>query len=69
MSDTDWQDIAARWRTLSPEEKRRIRLNRIPRRVARGMAFEGEPADEEMLQAELQRLLERRDKTQPQGDD
>jgi hypothetical protein len=65
MSNTDWQAIAARWRKLSPEQKRQIRLSSIPRRVARSMAFEGEPVDEKMLQAELQRLIEQRGKCQP----
>ncbi len=69
MSNTDWQKIVAQWRKLSPEEKRQIRLRSIPRRVARSMAFEGEPVDEEMLQVELQRLLKQRDKRQSQGDD
>ena len=69
MKDTDWQDIVAQWRKLSPEQKRRIRLNSIPRRVARSMAFEGEPVDEKMLEEELQRLIEQRDKWQPPSAD
>jgi hypothetical protein len=32
----------------------------MPRKVARSMAFEGEPVDEKMLQQELERLVRRR---------
>ncbi|NEV60662.1 hypothetical protein [Thiorhodococcus minor] len=60
MQNTDWKKIAADWRKLSPEEKRRIRLARIPRKVARSMAFAGDPVDETMLEEELRRLLEER---------
>jgi hypothetical protein len=45
----DWKAIVAEWRKLTAEEQRRIRLSRIPRKVARSMAFEGEPVDEKML--------------------
>ena len=58
MPNTNWQAITAEWRKLSPEQKRAVRLNRIPRKVARSMAFEGEPVDEKMLEEELQRLIE-----------
>ena len=60
MGETNWKEIAAEWRKLTPEERRRIRLSRIPRKVARSMAFEGEPVDEKMLEEELQRLMEQR---------
>ncbi|KAB2930578.1 MAG: hypothetical protein F9K24_16175 [Leptonema illini] len=53
MEEVRWEQIVERWRALSPEEQLRIRLSRIPRRVARSMAFEGEPVDERMLEAEL----------------
>lgn len=53
MEEVRWKQIVERWRALSPEEQLRIRLSRIPRRVARSMAFEGEPVDERMLEAEL----------------
>ena len=46
-----------------------MRLSRIPRKVARSMAFEGEPVDEKMLEEELQRLIEQRDKWQPPSAD
>lgn len=45
----DWRDITAAWQQLSPEEQLRRRLERIPEKVARSMAFEGEPVDVEML--------------------
>lgn len=55
MEANDWKAIVAEWRKLTAEEKRRIRLSRIPRKVARSMAFEGEPVDEKMLEEFLQR--------------
>jgi len=57
MPNTNWQAIAAEWRKLSPEQKRAERLSRIPRKVARSMAFAGESVDEKMLKEELQRLI------------
>jgi hypothetical protein len=60
MPDNDWKRSVRRWRQLSPEEQLRISLARIPRKVARSMAFEGEPVDEQMLERELKRLLEER---------
>jgi hypothetical protein len=60
MAETDWKQIAAEWRKLPSAEQRRIRLSRIPRKVARSMAFEGEPVDETMLEDELQRLMRQR---------
>lgn len=57
MAPTDWKAITAQWRRLSPAEKQRIALSRIPRKVARSMAFEGEPVDENMLEEELARLI------------
>jgi len=53
----DWKTNVQRWRALTPEQQRRIRLSRIPGKVARSMAFEGEPVDLEMLERELERLL------------
>ncbi len=50
MQANDWKAIVAEWRKLTAEEQRRIRLSRIPRKVARSMAFEGEPVDEKMLE-------------------
>ena len=52
----DWKQTIERWRNLPPEETARIRLVRLPRKVARSMAFEGEPVDQRMLERELDRL-------------
>jgi hypothetical protein len=52
----DWKQVIERWRNLSPEERTRIRSERIPLNVAESMAFEGEPVELEMLRAELARL-------------
>ena len=57
---TTWKQIAERWRRLPEGEKRRIRLERIPRKVARSMAFAGEPVDEDTLERELARILQER---------
>lgn len=55
MRPMDWKQVIQNWRKLSPEEQRRIRLSRIPRKVVRSMAFEGEPVDQKMLEAKLAR--------------
>ena len=52
----DWKQAIERWRNLMPEEQARIRLASLPRKVARSMAFEGEPVDQRMLERELDRL-------------
>lgn len=52
----DWKQAIKRWRSLPPEEEARIRLARLPRKVARSMAFEGEPVDPHILERELERL-------------
>lgn len=52
----DWKLAIERWRDLPPQEQARIRLSRLPRKVARSMAFEGEPVELTALQAELARL-------------
>jgi len=57
MATTNWKQVIERWQRLTPEEKLRIRLSRIPRKVARSMAFEGKPVDEKMLEAELGRRI------------
>ena len=51
----DWKQVVARWRKLPASEQRRIRLARIPREVARSIAFEGEPVNQKMLEVELNR--------------
>ena len=58
MPEPDWQEDVRRWRQLPSEEQLRISLRRIPRKVARSMAFEGESVDERMLETELEKLLE-----------
>jgi len=55
MRRMNWKQAIARWRKLPPEEQDRIRLARLPRKVARSMAFEGEPVDQRMLERELDR--------------
>ncbi len=55
MRSMNWKQAIARWRKLPPEEQDRIRLARLPRKVARSMAFEGEPVDQRMLERELDR--------------
>ncbi len=52
----DWKQTIKRWRKLTPEEQARIRLASLPRKVARSMAFEGEPVDQRILERELDRL-------------
>jgi hypothetical protein len=44
----DRKQVVARWRKLPVSEQRRIRLARIPRKVARSMAFEGEPVNQKI---------------------
>lgn len=56
MSVVDWKLAIKRWRSLTPEEQVRVRLASLPRKVARSMAFEGEPVDQRMLERELDRL-------------
>ncbi len=53
----DWREVVAAWQKLSPEEQLRRRLERIPEKVARSMAFAGEPVDVEMLRRYLDELL------------
>ncbi len=52
----DWISAVLEWRRLTPEEQRRIRVRNLPGKVARSMAFAGEPVDRVMLEAELARL-------------
>jgi len=57
MASTSWKRVTERWQSLTPEEQLYVRLSRIPRKVARSMAFEGEPVDERMLEAEAEGRL------------
>lgn len=52
----DWKQTIERWRSLTRQEQARIRLVSLPRKVARSMAFEGEPVDQRILERELDRL-------------
>lgn len=45
-----------KWRAMTPEERLRYRRALIPRKVARSMAFEGEPVPPEWQKAQQQRL-------------
>ena len=56
MPPMDWKQTIERWRRLTPQEQARIRLASLPRKVARSMAFEGEPVDQRILERELDRL-------------
>lgn len=56
----NWKQKIAHWRSLQAQEQARIRLARLPRKVARSMAFEGEPVDERMLEKEFDRLTRQR---------
>ena len=48
----DALEVIRLWRALPAEEKARRRWASIPRHVAQSMAFEGEPVDLAMLEAE-----------------
>jgi len=56
----DWREAIRQWRALPEEEKRRDRLENLPRKVVRSCPFEGEPVDLALLEAELARLLAQR---------
>ena len=58
MQRMNWIEAINHWRSLSPAEQRRRALANLPRKVARSMAFEGEPVDQAMLEAELGRLMQ-----------
>ena len=55
MPDTQWMEAIERWRSLSPEERRRRHVEAIPRHVANSMAMEGEPVNEARIRARLAR--------------
>lgn len=61
MTSMDWIEAIKHWRSLSPAEQRRRALANLPLKVARSMAFEGEPVDQAMLEAELERLMQQPD--------
>lgn len=64
----DWREAIRHWRSLPADEQRRRRLENLPRKVARSCAFEGEPVDQAMLEAELVRLLAQRAPSVPHGE-
>ena len=57
MPENDWREAVERWRSLSPEERRRLHLEAIPRHVANSMAMEGEPVDEAWIRERLARRI------------
>jgi hypothetical protein len=65
MATMTWIASIREWRLLTPEQQRQIRLRRLPTKVARSMAFEGEPVDLRMLDAELARLTRPPDTSKP----
>ena len=58
MPDTRWMEAVDRWRSLSPEERRRRHLEAIPRHVANSMAMEGEPVSEAWIRERLARRIQ-----------
>lgn len=63
MTTMEWKQVIERWHALPPEEQSRRRRLRIPLNVAEGMAFEGQPVDLEMLEAEHARYNSRPDES------
>ncbi|HET7662684.1 MAG TPA: hypothetical protein VFK31_03515 [Rhodanobacteraceae bacterium] len=61
----NWIEAICQWRRLSPEQQRQIRRRRLPRKVARSMAFEGEPVSLQMLEVELVRITRKNDASTP----
>lgn len=57
----DWIEAIRWWRLLTPEQQRDIRRRQLPTKVARSMAFAGQPVDVRMLEEELARLVRERD--------
>lgn len=63
MEDEDWIQAIEHWRKLPAEERRRRRLEAIPRHVANSMAMEGEPVDEEWIRERLAHLIKKAERT------
>lgn len=57
VPDMNWQAAVARWRQLPPQDTTRRRWETIPERVARSMAFEGEPVSLQALRETLARSI------------
>lgn len=56
MAYMDWIAAIRQWRLLTSEEQQSIRRRNLPGKIARSMAFEGEPVERQMLEAEHARL-------------
>jgi hypothetical protein len=52
----NWITAVHQWRLLTPDQQLQIRLRNLPAKVARSMAFAGEPVSQQMLEVELARL-------------
>jgi len=63
-----WLESIARWRALPPQEKIRIRLQRVPHQVAQSMAFEREPVSLSRLEELHRRLNAPRAASTPRSD-
>ena len=62
MPDEEWIEAIEKWRSLPAEEKRRRRLEAIPRHVANSMAMEGEPVDEDWIRERVAHLIRQTEK-------
>ena len=62
MPDEEWIEAIKKWRSLPAEEKRRRRLEAIPRHVANSMAMEGEPVDEDWIRERVTHLIRQTEK-------
>ena len=58
QANEKWILAVQEWRKLSTEQQRVIRLRNLPHKLARSMAFEGEPVDQAMLERKLARLTQ-----------
>jgi hypothetical protein len=59
MPTSTWREAVEHWRSLSAEERRRRHIDAIPGRVARSMAMENEPVDENWIRQRLARRMRR----------
>lgn len=59
MSDDRWIEAVEHWRSLPAEERRRRRLEAIPRHVANSMAMEGESVSEAWIRERLAHRINR----------
>lgn len=68
MAKEKWIEAIERWRRLPAEERKRRRLEAIPRHVANSMAMEGEPVDEEWIRQRLAHLIYENEGSKPDAD-